>query len=282
MKVLALGSLPASPSEISEFSGVHAYYLNREFAKQGVTLTWEPRPPIVDATKLRVHAFDHVIAFGLRYFEKLPAETIGSLKRRANGKLCEFSDGTIAAPKADLTFASKGPERPRNTVIGWAADPELCCSGQDKNVLRILIDHPDYVKGRGCRAEEIINDAKRFAKESDREVIINVLGTPKGTPSQELPFPAMCAEYSTAHVFLVTHPESVGLTVIETATAGALVVTPKGFIDANLLRTVRHVTYEDAIPWTFVMEKINPGASRAKAIEQTWEKVATRMVEALK
>ena len=41
-----------------------------------------------------------------------------------------------------------------------------------------------------------------------------------------IPFYEIANEYSKAHIFMVTHTETVGLTMLENSLAGALVVPP--------------------------------------------------------
>jgi hypothetical protein len=75
----------------------------------------------------------------------------------------------------------------------------------------------------------------------------------------------------------VTHPESVGLVVLETAMAGALPVVPQGFIPADRLATVRHIEWGKNIPWKKVLMTVNPQKSRKTALVNTWDQVALRI-----
>jgi hypothetical protein len=96
-----------------------------------------------------------------------------------------------------------------------------------------------------------------------------------------IPFSEITKEHCAAHIFCVTHPESVGLVVLETAMAGALPVVPKGFIPKDRLDTVRHVEWDKFIAWKKVLLKLNPEASRNKALHNTWDAVASRIHLAL-
>jgi hypothetical protein len=93
-----------------------------------------------------------------------------------------------------------------------------------------------------------------------------------------IPYIEACKEYSQAHIFMVTHSESVGQTVIETATAGALVVAPKEFIAEDRLATVRHQEWSRFIRWDKVLSQIDVEASRSMAVKNSWTEIAKRMI----
>lgn len=250
-----------------------------------------PRPDLQSADRyydeLDVADFDHIIAFGSRHFQRLPGKIWRKLSRRIRGAVCQFNDGgIIGEPQAGITFTFKESSKPRHHVIGWAADSDLCQSKQSEDALTILVDHPDYVSGRGDITPAIMNDVNEFRTSSVwkgrfHKVDVRTLSSPKGD-GKKIPFDELCEEYSRAHLFILTHPESVGLSVIETATAGALAVVPYGFMPSDLLSTIRHVEFNGRIPWPKVMAKIDPQASRARAMKETWFNVTDRMLGALR
>ena len=83
---------------------------------------------------------------------------------------------------------------------------------------------------------------------------------------------------------MVTHPESVGLVVLETSLAGALTVSPNNYINQDRLDTVRHYKYlpNTDIEWDKVLGMINPSASRNCALNNSWDAVAKRLIKGLK
>ena len=83
---------------------------------------------------------------------------------------------------------------------------------------------------------------------------------------------------------MVTHPESVGLVVLETSLAGAFTVSPQGYINSDRLQTVRHYTYKPKtdINWDVVLKSLDPKLSRNIALKNSWDNVAKRIVEKLK
>jgi hypothetical protein len=97
---------------------------------------------------------------------------------------------------------------------------------------------------------------------------------------KHVPFEDIAREYRKAHVYMVTHKESVGLTALELGYCGALVVASKGLIYQDRLDTVRHVQYEGIrAPWSEVLENINVPKAALTARQQTWDKVADRMMD---
>lgn len=293
MRILALGPELRSPSEAVNFTGVFALNLRRQFLARGIEVEFKARPPIEEAERLlelSTGGFDHLIAFGSRYFSRVPATIVRKLSSRWRGAVCQFHDSSMVAPKAhaDLTFAIRGHNDDWNKVIGWAADPELCKPTQSDDALAILIDHPDYAplhRRTPDVSEDILSQVEAFQASSlwrsrYSAVHVDVLTSPKNG-NAKVPHDRVCDQYGRAHVFLLTHAESVGLSVIESATAGVLPVLPLGYVDHQLLKTVRRVEYQSAVPWPDILSAIDVTASRQKALKQTWANVASRVLEGL-
>jgi hypothetical protein len=320
MRILCVspGKIPASKNEIFCFTDVWAYYLTTELAKQ-VKLTTVTIPSVQNTDELvnwfgnlTVENFDAVLVLGLRYFSKVPKEIGESLKRRLYpGFLCQIHDGSrLDNDPVDITFNLKDESdkyfleseanrfvrhRSYNAYIGWAADPELNFPYQDKNDLRILVDHTNYGDNITDLTMETLQQIRKFVSSKiwkkkftsvsvrrfDSGCVVDVdldnLGTIERYDRTTIPLVDICKEHSQAHVFCVTHPESVGQVVLETAMAGAFCITPKGFIPDDRLKTVRALEWEKSINWRLVMDNINPELCRSVAIKNSWETVARRI-----
>ena len=262
---------------------------------------------------LNVDEYDAIIALGLRYFSTVPREIGETLLKKLNrqGFLCQVHDGSrLNNDPVDITFTLKDDStrypfgsdanryvrhRSYNEYIGWAADPNINVPAQDPENLRILVDHTNYGPNPIDNTEKILKDIKSFidngewrsrwksvtvrrfdsggAVDVDFDNIHNI----KKYDRRAIPFTEICKEHGAAHIFCVTHPESVGLVVLETAMAGALSVAPAGFIPKDRLDTVRAVEYQDSIPWTEVLERIDPKQSRKVALENSWTNVCKRI-----
>lgn len=263
---------------------------------------------------LDVDGYDAILGLGLRYFSTIPKDIVKKLKQRVYPSLlCQIYDGSrLDTDNIDITFTIKNDDldpkychgatasryirhRAFNEYIGWAADSKLNTPAQEGGALHILVDHTNYGKNPIDSTVDVVNQVKEFynsriwrdrwnsviLRRFDSGKISNIDPTIneviKKYDRTSLPYTEVCAEHCKTHVFLVTHPESVGLVVLETATAGALVVTPKGYIPNDRLQTVRHIEYEDSINWQTVLDNIDVAASRKIAIENSWETVAKRI-----
>jgi hypothetical protein len=297
MRLLMIAHEGKTPADLKNFSGVYSYFLAEALRSKGHDVQFVPRPWNNDEFGgLDTMGADHVIAAGIEYFDRLGGDAVLQVKRRTRGKVCQFADKPLRRSRADLTFCFKGDGwMPGQVVIGWGADPSLCVPRQSPDELRILIDHPDYVAGRGDETERVVKDCQQFASgplwkkqfHSVRIVrwtsdgFVDGVNGPEGFRRSSAPFTEACEQYGRAHLFVMTHPESIGLSVLECAMAGALPVVRRGFMDAGLLKTVRTVEYADQIPWPAVLEKIDPVKSRSVALQNTWKRSADRMIEAL-
>lgn len=264
---------------------------------------------------LDVSGCDHILALGLRYFETVPRECGEMLRKRVKGALAQLYDGGLFDDSpVDITFTFRddswkyppgSPNRRHerhhqfNKYIGWAADDELCAPRQAADELRILVDHAAFNSAQRDLSLHVLINVRDFVRSGiwrERFASVRVRRFVDGAVEDldvenfdvrpygraGIPYTAACAEYSQSHLFLVTHQESVGLTILETAMAGALPVVPKGYAPQDRLDTVRHFCYDGAIRWADVMAHLDVQASRAKAAENSWSAVADRMLDHLR
>lgn len=267
--------------------------------------------------ELEVNEYRAIIALGLRYFSTIPKDIGEKLRERLypTGFLCQIHDGSrLDNDPVDITFTLKdesnkyyyGSEANRyvrhhsyNAYIGWAADSDYNRPDQDDAILRILVDHTNYGPNPVDLTRDILRDIKGFidggtwnkkwkgvsVRRFDSGRVVDVdfdrIDEIERYDRTAIPFTDICQEHSQAHVFCVTHPESVGQVVLETAMAGALIVTPKDFVPIDRLATVRHLEYRGSIDWKLVLSNINPQASRKMAEVNSWEQVAKRIRDEL-
>jgi hypothetical protein len=268
---------------------------------------------------LDVTGYDAVIALGLRYFSQITKSTVEQLRKRVYpGFLCQVYDGSrLDTDCVDITFTIKDDSdnenykfgadanrhvrhRAFNEYVGWAADSDLNVPNQDSEHLQLLVDHTNYAQNPIDRSDDILKQIKQFVdsgiwKKQWKSVTVRRFDSGKVVTVDldnllpvtrydrtGIPYQSVCEEHSRAHAFFVTHPESVGLVVLETAVAGALTVTPDKFIPADRLKTVKHITYSDQIDWNLVLSNINPGTCRKFAKTNTWQAVAKRIRDAVR
>jgi hypothetical protein len=313
MKLLIIGPDIQDLSKVKNFTGVQAYYLMRELRASGVELVFangkHPRP-LEYLAEVDTQGADHVLALGLRWFTHQPEGCAAILKQRVPGAVTQLHDGVVHSYLAghmegvDCTFMFrddstrlKNWERyaEKNHYIGWAADGGLLFPAQNERQLCILIDHLYYKQGQPDLTDAVTADVMAFANSDEwrgrwhsvrvRRLVNggaeDVIDTAPIKPFERrhIPFPEIAREYRKAHLYMVTHKESVGLTCLELAYCGALPVVPEGLIYKDRLETFRHVEYSGfPAPWSEVLSSIDTDASALRAREQTWPAVADRLL----
>ncbi len=322
MNLLFIGPEITRVEDVRSFGAVWSYYLTRELRRMAIGVRFVPSVPpetpnIIDHFRsLDLSNIDHVVALGLRLFDKVPAGCAAVLNERLQkrcGIVAQLYDGslldrcpgvlTLTVRDDDARYPKSSPKHAAhaagNCYIGWAADPILCQPLQRDDELRILVDHPIYGFERSDRTLLILKSLAAFVRSGTwrmRFTAVQVRQILDGKVTdadlfdphvdlyerQHIPYKDICAEYSQSHVFMPTHQEASGLSVLESATAGALVVACKDFISPDRLATVRHVEYADVIPWRRVVDSIDVPASRALALKSSWAAVAKRVIEHLK
>ena len=319
MKILVLcpGKIAESPDSIRCFTDVLNYYLPMSLAKTADVIAVPV--PSTDNEQLKqvfstieVDQYDAILTLGLRFYSTISKETTALIRNRFKGIFCQTHDGSrLDYDPVDITFTFKNEDsklqdnpgwyarhKKFNRYMGWASDPTANTPKQHPTDLRILVDHTNYGNNKIDCTREILNQIGVFIKSEhwkqqfksvsvrrfDSGCVVDVdfdnLQINKYNRTA-VPFSEIVKEHNVAHVFCVTHPESVGLVVLETAMAGALAVVPKGFVPRDRLDTVRHVEWENTINWKQVLENINIEASRSMAIKNTWESMASRIQQSL-
>jgi hypothetical protein len=320
MKILILcpGKIAAAPDKIKCFTDVLNYYLPQALSdKADITVI---SIPDTDGDQLKkvfstldVDGYNAIITLGLRFYSKISPETTALLRDRFSGLFCQVHDGSrLDNDPVDITFTFKNDDdrlkgnpgwyarhKQYNEYMGWATDPEINRPQQDPRDLRILVDHTNYGNNEVDHTVQILQQIARFIKseqwkrkfdsvtvrrfDSGRVVDVDFkhLDTIQRYDRTPIPFTEITQEHCKAHLFFVTHPESVGLVVLETAMAGALPVVPHNFVPVDRLKTVRHVVYNGKINWPRVLSKIDVEKSREVALTNTWSAMAEKIVEAL-
>lgn len=314
--ILTPGKQPSGINDITCFTEVLNYYFPPALAQEASTTVHKIPLTIVGFVEaienIDFSSADAVVTLGLRYYSRVP-EAVKLIRQRFNGLLCQFHDGSrFDYDSVDLTLTFKNDtarfssnpgwaarHEKFNEYVGWAADETLCKPNQDPQTLTILVDHTAYGDPKLVDyTAEILKSIREFIDSnawasSYKAVVVKrfISGQVETVDFDSvviepydrkgIPFSEACAEYSAAHIFCVTHKESVGLVVLETALAGALVVAPADCIPRDRLETVRHYEYKDHIDWNAVISQINPNESRAVAMPNSWNAVAKNVVRAI-
>lgn len=263
-----------------------------------------------------LEGYDGILAAGLRYFTTVPRICGETLRLRTKAPICQLHEvGFLDDCPVDYTFTvrdmqwkyppgspSNRHERHKkyNIPVGWVADSEVFTPKQSDDEFRVFVDHTAFNPNAADRSLEIFHWLRWF-KETGKwkkhyrsfivwtlisgeivEVDLDNIKTKLHNRGDTIPFDELAAEVSRSQVFCVTHPESVGQSVIEAATAGGLVIVPEGFIQADRLETVRSIAFDDKLDPDVVFNAIDPAASRAMALRNNWETVAQKIISTIK
>lgn len=300
MRILLLAREYTDPAQLSNFSAVYSYFLARALREAGADIVFaNPGNKPAAYVALDLEGIDHILAVRNQHFIKAGLGCVRALRERFRGTITQINDSRIYCPIVDCTFTARDPlVMPGNHHVGWAADPEMCAPAQKTGELMILIDHPDYAahrleKDRSAdirrQVQALIDTPDLWRSRFERVAVCEIrdgeiaeadlTSLPGEFTRQHVPYPDACAAYGRAVLFMVTHRESLGLGVLETAMCGALPVVPAGFVAPDRLRTIRHVGYDRDVPWSKIFRSIDIDASRSEAMQNTWEAVATRMLQ---
>lgn len=319
MKLLILcpGKIARSLKEIKCFTDVLNYYLPKSLSNIADTVIMQI--PDVDNAQLKklfstveVDKYDAIVTLGLRFYSKISKETTALIRDRFSGIFCQVHDGSrLDHDPVDITFTFKDDDgrlsenvgwhtrhKKFNAYMGWAADPKINTPAQIPTHLRILVDHTNYGDNEVDVTEEVLTQIKKFIvseiwKTTYRSVSVRRFDSGKVVDVDfnnlkvkrydrtAIPFSEITKEHCAADIFCVTHPESVGLVVLETSMAGALPLVPEGFIPKDRLKTIRHLEWVDTIDWRKVLARLDVKSSRTAALSNTWEAMAKRICDAL-
>lgn len=308
MKILIIGTCVESLDEVRSFSDMWLHYLWRALRARGVDVSFHRRfirgaepAEYVASVLAAADGCRGILAPGVRYFTEIPEEIGKQLRRRFSGWVAHIYDGSLLdCPVADVTFTIKddrhrfehSPEilerhMANNVAIGWAADPELFYPEQcDGDELRIFIDHAAFdVSGFDYSLSVMMNlqhlNRSFIAKTLTDAGIVTV--DPENViirPYQRKPItaPVLAAELRQTDVFIVTHPESLGQTVLEAAMCGALILAPDNALPADRLQLVNHMIYGSRINWEEVIERVDRPVNASRVSDHKWDAVASTII----
>jgi hypothetical protein len=185
----------------------------------------------------------------------------------------------------DMIFTNREEKYDKVISVGFAANHELLVPNKDPKILQILVDHPayspDHFKKRD-RTKDILEQIFVHTFPKGKEVVVRrfVNGAVETVDPQKYSVELYNRkginilnafdEYNKADIFFVTHPESMGLSVVESAMSGALIVTPKFYIKPEFLAGLEHIEFDKQIDWSIIMAKLDAKICRRKALKKTW------------
>ena len=232
---------------------------------------------------------DFIIMCDNRGLHYRPAAFTEKIRSRARKGIFTFASNNAMVGGEDVLFymVPNGKKNKRHCkYIGWTCDDSLCTPKQVKGRIQILIDHNYYGRHQNMLKNDLTEDITyqvcEFAKNhKEHQVIVrrfiaggvetvdinNPQKMSKYVQGSGLSYEEACAEYCKTDIFIVTHKECMGLSVLESAMSGALVLTPEEYIKDDLLKHVHHLPFKTSINWNEAIENLNIQKSRKRVIK---------------
>lgn len=309
MKITLIGQPVESPDKINSFSTMWMYNLPLCLVNNGAEITFFPRLKSDEnshdwALRLIAHSegCDAIVAPGVRYFSTIPTEVCNFLRKEFKGIVSHIYDASMLdSPHVDLTLTIMDSKHQyldnfdrlkrhlsNNAYIGWAADHEKFKPNKGEK-LRIFIDHSSFDYSRidytltammNLHRIPVPFEARTLSNEGLIDIDINNIIV-KPFNRKSVSADAFANELNEAHIFICTHPETLGQTVIEAAMAGCFILTPPNAIPENRIKLVNHMVYNGKIDWEMAIKSVNPTENRKLALKHVWDYVGKRMIIAL-
>lgn len=294
MRIAILGSRNALKDPLSlihNASDLRSWFFTKYLGERGYEVDFYLWDWNVPTLRREVDHFICTINNGgiHRLIEKLGDDAvIPTLRPMVRRHIIDMSDSPRYPLKTDRFF-SMIPSKTHTSCdyIGWAAD-QYILNPKKTNKIRILVDHSLYVDGFDA-SETVMQGLKAFADDSNVEIYqirnngfckidLKVPYTKEiYDRKMQIPYPDICEEYNKADIFIVTHAESLGLSVIESAMAGAHIVAYKGAIKPPLIDPLSHSFYDTNDPSSvtnvvreYIKKKEDPRRVRKFAMPWTW------------
>ncbi len=287
MKILILCAKPDSftnNGQINNLSTIYAYHFHKWLSqyKENEITFGEFYMDINQANALT--EYDFCILTVNRGAIVMKSSVFEILRQKIKYQIITICESNKFVGKEDILMFMMGKQKPNTLRVFWGADTELLKPLKSDTKINILVDHQYYGKPTSSlfkkdRTVELINSLKAYQK-INPNVIVKHIGNgvvhdvideykiDNFKQSTSMDFREIYKYYNEAHIYVVTHPEAMGLTTIECGCAGAMVVQPVGFIKNEIISNLHHfdIANIESIDWNEIIEKIdiNKSISMAK------------------
>lgn len=280
MKINLVSNLSGNPDvgAIWSYNEVIAYHLRHAIKAKGheaVCLSHHNR---------NFPRADHTIVTSskcLSYIKSDP-EYYRSLRNSATGKLCLWLDSDFGGWYTELfdrvlvvcRQTKKNPLLYR--WVGWAADPDVFRSEQTVPVVNV----DSYMRGFYDGKYDAVYD---LIAEAVQESSLRVLQPIKQYNTGRVKWREMAAGFRKSSYYVVTQPGYWGLTNVEAATCGAVLLVHRDFDKPRTWPSrLNHEVYNSKDELLELLKApVDVEANRAVALQNSWEKVAERVLEAV-
>jgi len=258
---------------------VYTWFLHKAFINAGVDARLvkcnklkQGHPPETDHTiVISAAAYTYMTTIE-GYAERLRESTVGKLTCYMNTDELRYGDHYF-----DHCFTQIKPRggRPEKYVcVGWGVDPTYSYPEQKEKAA--FLDSRVLHKQSMKTVEKVYQTYDSVLPKLDMKIYIPV---PVYNKDPRLPYPDYQAILRKCHYFLCTQFGEGGITRLEAAACGALLVVPAKFYQKKTMRLFNHVvwyTEEDLVK--ALDEEVDIEANRARALEHRWKDVVKRII----
>lgn len=224
------------------------------------------------------------------------------IRKATKGKLCFYVDADYWGwiPPFDYMFSVVKPNLSKwyqYVYVGWGADPEYFYPGQGEKAVFIDSLMYGYYEDRFNDKYDIIKKVFNIPEETltTGAPLVHETTVDGESITVYMPFPVyrrvgkkilwmdLQKIFRKCHYYCCTQLGESGLTRIESATCGGLLVVPKGLYRERTMGSLEYSiweTEEELID--IIMTETDPKAISQKALEHNWDKVATRILRRLR
>ena len=264
-------------------NAVYAWFLNKWLQKMGVDSRL-----VHDLLELKNNVADHTLITSYRgyylilnepeYYQKIRKFT----KDKIVNYLCsDYSSGMSKhrVKYFDYIFTQVKPRPNRNkkyVYAGWGADPEYCYPEKGEKAAYLDCLMHGYYKGK----YDYIYDIYKEVFPCLDIKLIHPIPVYRGV--KRMGWIKHQKLVRAAHFYCLTQPGEGGLTRIEAATGGALLVVPKAFSKLRIIQSLEYKVWRTKEDLIKILETpTNIELIRQKALKHSWEKAVKRIMSVL-
>ena len=261
-------------------NAVYAWFLNKWFRKVGVDSRL-----VNDLPTLESNVADHTLITSYRgyylilnepgYYEKIRKFT----KDKIVNYLCSDHHSGMSEHRVkyfDYIFTQVEPHSNRDekyVYVGWGADPEYCYPEKSEKAVYLDCLMHGYYNG----VHDHIYDMYQGVLPRSDIKLIHPIPVYRGV--QRLGWLKHQKLVRGAHFYCLTQPGEGGLTRIEAATGGALLVVPEAFSMLRIISSLEHRVWKTEEDLIKILETpFSARVIRKKALEHSWEKTVDRIL----
>lgn len=267
--ISSLGS-DATKDNIGLFNATVAWYLHEEFEKQGY-----PNRLVCDLDIQIPYADNTLVISGLAMLNMRNKPRYRNMVRRATGrKLTVYRDSDFAVGYPyNRVFTIAKPSRPGYVYAGWGADSEAYYPDQKEKA--VFLDRRHTYNKFPAEMASIYRTYLKVLPKTGAKIY--------QPPDNNVPTQEWQEMFRRSHYYCCTQYGNAGLTRIEAATCGALLVVPQRLYMPKTMGTLAHAIWKNEAELKKILNtKTDPKAISAQAMEHTWDKAASRIIEGLK